>query len=190
MWSISKMHSRFFSALWLLGLSLLLLPALAASPGPQQGAAAPTVGHTDMIPDAPAFELKDVNGKIVRLQDYRGKAVLLNFWATWCVPCKTEIPWLVEFQKQYGSQGLVVLGVAMDSSAAPLRKFTRHLGINYPVLLGTQAVAGQYFVKGLPVSIYIDRSGRITDQTPGLTPRNVMENEIRLALINGATRKK
>lgn len=146
----------------------------------------PALGQAEMLQKAPNFELKNLAGKVVRLEDYRGKAILLNFWATWCAPCKTEMPWLVEFQKQYGPEGLVVLGIAMDASKETVRNFVKKMGVNYPVLLGTQTVADQYGgLKGLPVTFYIDRNGNITDQAPGLANRSTIENEIKLALING-----
>jgi Peroxiredoxin len=142
--------------------------------------------QAEMLPDAPDFELKDLNGKLVHLHEYRGKAVLLNFWATWCVPCKEETPWLIAFQKQYGPEGLVILGVAMDGTVENVKKFTKTQQINYPVLFGNQRIADQYYVKGLPASIFIDRKGRITDQVPGAAARSILENEIKLALVNGA----
>ncbi len=126
-----------------------------------------------------------LEGKTVHLRDYRGKAVLLNFWATWCVPCKEEMPWLVVFQKQYGPKGLVILGIAMDESVEPMRKFAQRMELNYPVLIGNKWIADRYYVKGLPVSIFIDRNGRITDQIPGGATRSFLENEIQLALANG-----
>jgi thiol-disulfide isomerase/thioredoxin len=143
------------------------------------------LGQVEMLPDAPDFELKSLDGKTVHLSDYRGKAVLLNFWATWCVPCKEEMPWLVAFQKQYAPKGLVILGIAMDASADPVRKFTKTVQVNYPVLLGNQRIADKYYVKALPASIFIDRNGRITDQIPGGASRSFLENEIQLALENG-----
>ena len=161
--------------------AMVFIQSSAASAG-----AAVSSAQAEMLPEAPNFALKTLQGKIVHLSDYRGKAVLLNFWATWCVPCKKEIPWLIDFQKQYGPKGLVVLGIAMDSSTHPIENFTTKLEINYPILLGNQALADQYFVKGLPVSIFIDRNGRITDQLPGAASRNFIENEIHLALENGA----
>jgi thiol-disulfide isomerase/thioredoxin len=94
---------------------------------------------------APDFTLESLDGKSVRLSDLRGKAVLLNFWATWCGPCKIETPWLVELQKQYGSQGLQVIGVAMDDSGKDeIAKFAKDMGVNYPVLLGKEAVGDDY----------------------------------------------
>jgi len=145
----------------------------------------PVIGQVEMLPDAPDFELKSIDGKTVHLSDYRGKAVLLNFWATWCVPCKEEMPWLVAFQKQYAPKGLVILGIAMDESVEPMRKFAQRMELNYPVLIGNKWIADRYYVKGLPVSIFIDRNGRITDQIPGGATRSFLENEIQLALANG-----
>jgi thiol-disulfide isomerase/thioredoxin len=140
--------------------------------------------QAEMLPDAPDFTLKTVDGKSVHLKDLKGKAVVLNFWATWCIPCKQEIPWLVSFQKQYGPQGLVILGLSMDESPPAVRKFLHTTPVNYRVLIANQLVADRYFVKGLPTSIYIDANGRITDQVPGGSSRTVMENEIKLALTN------
>jgi peroxiredoxin len=157
----------------------------AATKDDRSASRRPVLGQVEMLPEAPDFELKTLEGKTVHLSDYRGQAVLLNFWATWCVPCKEEMPWLVAFQKQYATKGLVILGIAMDSSADPVRKFTKKVELNYPVLLGNQRTADQYYVKGLPASIFIDRNGRITDQVPGGASRSFLENEIQLALDNG-----
>ncbi len=167
------------------------LPVVSAQSGAKttaQGTAkrGPAFSQVEMIPDAPDFDLKTLQGKSVKLGDYRGKAVLLNFWATWCAPCKAEMPWLNDFQKQYGPKGLVVLGIAMDSTVDPVKEFTEKLKINYPILLGNQALADKYYVKALPVSIFIDRNGRITDQVPGAASRSFIENEIQLALENGS----
>jgi len=143
------------------------------------------LGQAEMLPEAPNFELKDLKGKTIRLSDFRGKAVLLNFWASYCVPCKQEMPWLIEFQKQYGPKGLVILGISMDASPAAAKKFSARMGVTYAIVMGNQQLADTYWVKGLPVSIYIDRNGRMTDQVPGQTTRSFMENEIQLALTNG-----
>lgn len=163
-----------------------ITPQDKSNPGTDQPARqGPVFTQVEMLPDAPDFEMKTLQGKTVHLHDYRGKAVLLNFWATWCIPCREEVPWLIDFQKQYGPKGLVILGVAMDTSSVPIRKFSTKLEMNYAILLGNQALADQYYVKGLPVSIFIDRNGRITDQLPGAASRSFIENEIQLALENG-----
>jgi thiol-disulfide isomerase/thioredoxin len=133
---------------------------------------------------APDFGLESLDGKIVHLSDFRGKAVLLNFWATWCEPCKIEMPWFVELQKQYGPEGLAIVGVAMDdSSKEAIAKFAKDMGVNYPVLLGKESVGDQFGgIPYLPVSFYIDRNGQIVDQVAGLKGRGEIEDYIKQAL--------
>jgi len=135
---------------------------------------------------APNFELTTLDGRTVKLSDYRGKAVLLNFWATWCSPCKVEMPWFVEMQKKYGSDGLVILGVAMDDADAPkIAQFASEMGVNYPVLLGTDQVSEQYGnVQFLPTSFYIDREGKIIGKGTGLLGRSEIEENVRKALAS------
>jgi thiol-disulfide isomerase/thioredoxin len=133
---------------------------------------------------APDFTLETLDGKNVRLADLRGKAVLLNFWATWCGPCKIETPWLVELQNQYGSQGLQVIGVAMDDSGKDeIAKFAKDMGVNYPVLLGKEAVGDAYGgVPALPESFFIGRDGKIVDKIIGLKGKGEIEDSIKKAL--------
>ena len=137
---------------------------------------------------APDFALTDLKtGKTVHLSDYRGKAVLLNFWATWCPPCKVEIPWFIDLQKQYGPQGLVVLGVAMDDAGRDqIEKFTEQMGINYTVLQGTEKVGTAYGgVESLPTTFYIDREGRVVRRVFGLTTHADAEQQVKNALAGG-----
>jgi len=138
---------------------------------------------------APDFSLKTIDGKNVKLSDLRGKAVLLNFWATWCGPCKIEIPWFMELEKQYAAQGLVVIGVAMDDNAEDVvPKFAQNMKIDYPVLLGTEAVADQYGgVEGLPTTFYIGRDGKIVKRIAGLTSHSDIEESIKAALNTPAS---
>src|SRR5207237_2073626 len=94
---------------------------------------------------APEFELASLDGKKVRLSDFRGKAVLLNFWATWCQPCRIEMPWFEALQKQYGPQGFQVLGIAVDdASKEDIAKFAKDIGVNYPILPGNKAIGTVY----------------------------------------------
>jgi peroxiredoxin len=136
---------------------------------------------------APDFTLQSLDGKTVRLSDFRGKAVLLNFWATWCQPCKIEMPWFVELQKQYGGQGLQVLGIAMDdASPADIAKFAKDLGVNYPVLVGKEAVGDAYGgVQFLPATFYIGRDGKVVDKVFGLKGRGEIEDDIKKSLAQG-----
>ena len=124
----------------------------------------------------------------MKLSDYRGKAVLLNFWATWCPPCKIEMPWFVDMQKQYGKDGLVVLGVAMDDSeSAKIAQFANEMGVNYPVLLGTDQVSDDYGnVQFLPTTFYIDRNGVIVQKVAGLLGRKDIEDDVRKALSSNS----
>jgi cytochrome c biogenesis protein CcmG/thiol:disulfide interchange protein DsbE len=138
---------------------------------------------------APDFKLLDLRtGKNVQLSDFKGKAVLLNFWATWCPPCKVEIPWFVDLQKQYGPQGLQIIGVAMDDAGKDkILKFANDMGINYLVLQGTEKVAEQYGgVESLPTTFYIGRDGAITKRVFGLVSHGDTEENVKLAL-NSAT---
>ena len=133
---------------------------------------------------APDFSLESLDGKNTHLSDFRGKAVLLNFWATWCSPCKIEMPWFVDLQKQYGPQGLQIVGVAMDeASKEDIAKFAKEMGVNYPVLLGKEAVGDQYGgVPALPESFFIGRDGKIVDKIIGLKGKSEIEEAIRKAL--------
>ena len=141
------------------------------------------VGDARGMP-APDFELTSLDGKRVKLSDFRGKAVLLNFWATWCSPCKVEMPWFVELQKKYGADGLVVVGVAMDDTDAPkIAEFTSEMGVNYVVLLGTDKVSEDYGnVQYLPTSFYIDREGKIVGKGTGLLGHDEVEQGVQKAL--------
>lgn len=133
---------------------------------------------------APDFSLTTPEGKVMKLSDFRGKAVLLNFWATWCEPCKVEMPWFVDLQKKYGPQGLQVLGVAMDdASPGEIASFAQKLGVNYPVLLGKEEVGSEYGgIEYLPSTFYIGRDGKIIDHVFGLVSRSEIEADIEKAL--------
>ncbi len=133
---------------------------------------------------APNFTLQTLDGKDVSLTDFRGKAVLVNFWATWCGPCKIETPWLVELQNEYGSQGLQVVGVAMDDSGKDeIAKFAKDMGVNYPVLIGKESVGDAYGgVPALPESFFVGRDGKIVDRILGLKGRGEIEDSGKKAL--------
>ena len=133
---------------------------------------------------APDFTLESLEGKSVKLSDLRGKAVLLNFWATWCSPCKIEMPWFVELQNQYGAQGLQIVGVAMDdASKEDIAKFAKEMGVNYPILIGKEAVGDQYGgVPALPESFFIGRDGKLVDKIIGLKGKSEIEDDVKKAL--------
>jgi len=135
-----------------------------------------TVAVTSLAPD---FSLPDLSGQNLNLSAYRGKVVLLDFWATWCDPCREETPHFVALQQQYGGQGLQIIGVSMDDSPEPVRKFYRTYAMNYPVLMGSAKTGEMYGgVLGLPIAFLIGRDGRITAKHIGATDIAVFEKEV------------
>jgi peroxiredoxin len=141
----------------------------------------PRIGKSTPAPD---FTLPTLDGKSVTLSDLRGKAVLLNFWATWCGPCKIETPWLVDLQNQYGPQGLQVIGVeAGDDDKKEIEQFAKDMGMNYPILLGKESVGDAYGgVPALPETFFIGRDGKIVDKIMGLESKSEIEGAIKRAL--------
>jgi len=129
---------------------------------------------------APDFALKDSTGKTVRLSDFRGKVVLLNFWATWCGPCKIEIPWFMEFEQNHKDHGFVVLGVAMDDDGWDVVKpYLERQRVNYRVVMGTPEIADQYGgVESLPTTFMIDREGRVAKIHIGLVGKREYQDDI------------
>jgi cytochrome c biogenesis protein CcmG/thiol:disulfide interchange protein DsbE len=129
---------------------------------------------------APEFELKDRAGKAVHLSDYKGKVVLIDFWATWCVPCKAEIPWLIDLAKKYEPEGVELLGISMDQDGWDVvNPFVEKMGINYPILLGNKRTAYLYGdVEGLPLAFFVDRAGRVAAIQLGPGSRRSFEQTI------------
>ena len=151
----------------------------------QQSVATSGVKHSANRTLAADFTLKDENGAVAKLSDYRGKVVLLNFWATWCGPCGVEIPWFTDFEQKYKSQGFAVLGVSMDEDGWPaIKPFVAERKINYRVLLGNDSVAQLYGgLDSLPTSFVIDREGKVAFPPHiGLISKNEYANEIQCLL--------
>ncbi len=139
--------------------------------------AAPTAPSDGTAPD---FRLRDAGGAVVRLSDYKGKVVLLNFWATWCGPCQVEIPWFVEFERDYRAQGFEVIGVSMDEDGwKAVRPYVEAHKMNYRVALGDDELGQKYGgVELLPITFVIDRRGHITSRHVGLVSKDKYEQEI------------
>jgi cytochrome c biogenesis protein CcmG/thiol:disulfide interchange protein DsbE len=133
---------------------------------------------------APDFTLNDASGKRVSLRDFKGEVVVLNFWATWCVPCKAEIPWFIEFEKTYASRGFTVLGVSMDEDGwKAINPYAAKAKINYPIVLGNEDVNRQYGgFDALPTTVVIGRDGKVAFLHEGLIARDEYEKEIRRLL--------
>ncbi len=166
--------------------ALMLVFGFKLARRPSQGA---SLGNAQMKSGvAPDFALQSLEGKTVHLSDFRGKPVVLNFWATWCGPCKIEMPWFVDLQKQYGPAGLQFLGVAMDEATPKdIAEFAQSMNVNYPILLGKESVGDAYGgVQFLPETFFIDRDGKVVDKAFGLKGRGEIEDAIKKILGPGA----
>lgn len=133
---------------------------------------------------APDWKLTDLNRKSLSLSDFRGKVVILDFWATWCMPCRIEIPHLVELQKDYAAKGLAIIGVSLDEQGpAVVKKFVKQIGVNYPILIGSEKIAEKYGgIVALPTTFVIDRQGRIVSRHIGYDDKASFEKEIQSLL--------
>ncbi len=136
------------------------------------------------------FTLKDINNTEVPLASLKGKVVLLDFWATWCGPCKIEIPWFIEFQQKYGKDGLQVVGVSVDDTIDKLKPYVAQMKMNYLVLQGLdhddlQDAFGPIF--GIPVTVLISRDGRMCTKHTGLSSKDAFEHEIKSLLERGSS---
>lgn len=148
------------------------------------------------LPDAPKVTMKDLQGDDVTLEQFRGKVVLVNFWATWCGPCRIEMPWFIEFQEKYGPQGFTVLGVSMDEDGKSVvepfirgEEFDldgRKVKVNYPILLGNDDLAEKFGgLLGLPTTLVISRDGKITKRFIGLVNHEMILKEVETQLAAG-----
>jgi peroxiredoxin len=133
---------------------------------------------------APDFALESVDGRTVHFSDFHGRAVLLHFWATSWLPCRVEMQWFEQMHKQYGPQGLQVLGIALyDPDKKDIARYASNLGVDYPILLGTEDVGDSYGgVKVLPVTIYVGRDGKIIEKVLGVKEHDEIEAEVKKAL--------
>jgi thiol-disulfide isomerase/thioredoxin len=137
-------------------------------------------------PIAPAFSLTDITGKPLNLSDYQGKVVVLDFWATWCGPCRIEIPGFIDLQKRYAAQGFTMIGISMDDSPEPVVDFYKQFQMNYPVAVGNDRLGELYGgMPGLPTTFVIGRDGRIYAKHSGAYDPSVFETEIKELLALG-----
>ncbi len=175
----------------------VLTPATPASPADAAAEAAEEDKSPLQGKPAPAFTLETLQGQKVSLANYKGKAVLVNFMATWCAPCKVETPWLIELRKQYGPQGFEILGVSTDDldkddekqnaqDKEDIAKFVNHMHIDYPVLIDGDSISHPYGgIDALPSSFFVDRTGKVVAYTVGLHDRSELEANIKKAIASG-----
>ena len=156
-----------------------MCPLLASQTASQPTHPAPQPGQP-----APDFVLPDSNGSPIRLSAYKGKVVLLDFWATWCTGCKVEIPWYVEFQNKYRNEGLTAIGVSMDDDGwKSVKPFLEEHKLNYPVVIANEDLANRYGgLSSLPLTLLIDRNGKIAESDAGMVDKNAFENKIKALL--------
>ncbi|MCX8094090.1 MAG: TlpA family protein disulfide reductase [Candidatus Goldbacteria bacterium] len=133
------------------------------------------VNENETFKKAPDFTLTSLNKNEIKLSNYKGKVVILDFWATWCPPCRAEIPFFIELYKQYKEEGLVIIGMAIDEKYK-VEKFAKDFKINYPVVIGNEKIANDYGgIHGLPTTFIIDKEGNIREKFVGYRPKEVFE---------------
>src|ERR1041384_479742 len=134
---------------------------------------------------APQFELKDINGRAVRLSDYHGKVVLINFWATWCPPCRAEMPELVRLQREHAKRGLQIIGITYPpEKKTRVRTFARSLKVNYPIILGTRQIKARFSSdETLPLTVVINRDGKVSEIISGILLREEFDEKIKPLLM-------
>jgi thiol-disulfide isomerase/thioredoxin len=140
---------------------------------------------TGIVANAPApqFSFVDVNGQPVDSSKLLGKVVLVDFWATWCLPCESEIPQLAVWQNAYGPEGLQILGLSMDDSASPVKSYLEKRKIPYPIAMADEKTIASFGgVLGLPANIIIGRDGKLIDKQVGVSDMKVLEQEVHQAL--------
>ncbi len=165
------------AALVVVAAALLGVFAACRSSGPHS----PAPGSVHAV--AADFSVQNIDGHPLALSNYGGKVVLLNFWATWCTPCRAEIPNFVQFQDSYGKEGFQIIGISMDDGPQPVREFYQQFKMNYPVGMGTDKLAQSYGgILGLPVTFLIGRDGRIAAKYVGAVQIGAAEQEIKSLL--------
>jgi thiol-disulfide isomerase/thioredoxin len=130
---------------------------------------------------APALSFKDINGKTIRLSAFKGKVVLVNFWATWCVPCRAEIPDLIKLQRRYRTRGLRIVGITYPpEQIAEVRRFARELKINYPLVIGSKETKQSFTAsETLPLTVIIDRRGNVREIVEGIMYREEFDEKVK-----------
>lgn len=166
-----------FCSMILMSVAVAMLLAACGDTHDHEAEAA--AAEANLLGPAADFTLKDLQGNEVTLSEYKGQVVVLNFWATWCIPCKVEMPWFVEFQKKYKDQGFTVLAVSLDDEMELVQPFVDEYELNFPVMWGSDEIADKFGgIIALPTTLIIDREGNIVDSHTGLVSKSVYEDKI------------
>ena len=140
------------------------------------GSALPNVADAAQ---APSFTLKTVDGKKVSLSDYKGKIVILNFWATWCPPCRTEIPHFIKVQKDYAEKGVQVIGLSLDDQSSDVKSFIKEAKFNYPIVMADQKVQVAYgTISAIPTTFILDQKHTLVDKAVGFRDEEYLVSKI------------
>lgn len=163
--------------------AIALLSLLLAACGAPKAPEAPAAARTE-AKSAPDFSLQDLDGKTVKLSDYAGRVRLVDFWATWCAPCREEIPTFKDLHARYGERGFTIIGIAMDDEGGPVvGPFVKEHAMPYVNLLGNEEVGNAYGpLRGLPTKFLLDKDGKIVDTFFGAVPKSVLEKKIQALL--------
>ena len=172
-----KVHAiRILASSTLLAAGMLMASEPAGAPAALQPAA--------QRKSAPEFALPDSTGKMMTLKQYRGKVVLLDFWATWCHGCKLEIPWFAEFSRKYGDKGVAVVGVSLDSDGwRVVAPFIKSAQVPYQIILGNDVISRAYGIENMPDTFLIDREGRVAAVYKGMVDKQNVEENLRAMLM-------
>ena len=167
--------------------TVFLAAVLVASCAKQEGGSSAPAGRGAIGSEAPAFSLPDLNGNSVASSSLRGKVVILDFWATWCPPCRAEVPDLVRLQAKYRDQGLAVVGLSLDAGGAKdVQPFVEEHDVNYTMLIGNEEITKAYGnISMIPTKFVLDRDGKVVQRFVGQTPPEVIEQTIRPLLAAG-----
>ena len=167
---VMNCHLIFRVSLLLVFAAAACLPAVAA--------------EEKSLPAAPAWQLLDLDGKTIKDADFKGKIVVLNFWATWCVPCREEIPSLIALHQQYGDDGVIIVGASVDRGGVDLvKRFVERFKINYPIVIADEKMMRDFGnVEAVPTTFLIDRNGRVAGKHVGFAEKETLEREIKSLL--------
>ena len=146
--------------------------------------------HAGSMPEPPSFTLKDLDGKVVRLSDYKGRPVVVDFWATWCQPCRASLPHLNALHERYNEKGLVILGLSVDDSGPQrVKRFADHLGLHFRVAMADEKVLDEFGpIRSIPTTFFIDKKGQVVRRVVGYIDEETMESyALELFGTDGAT---